>query len=128
MVALLWFSAQDIAFSALLSVHDKTGQGGVMMNKIKTRLTVVFSFFVVCTGISHPQAYADTPEWYNGARVQIHTRMSLGKGDINSKSSIFWQLPEQVRRLGVTAFTRHIKGGHEGAWWPSSVGVMEFSY
>ena len=96
-----------------------------MMSKITTRLTVVFSFFVVCTGISHPQAYADTPEWYNGARVQIHTRMSLGKGDINSKSSIFWQLPEQVRRLGVTAFTRHIKGGHEGAWWPSSVGIMD---
>lgn len=89
------------------------------------RCVVTFSVLVISTGISLFPAYADTPEWYNGARVQIHTRMTLGKWDSRSHSDIFRQLPEQVKRLGVTAFTRHIKGGGEGAWWPSRVGIME---
>ena len=96
-----------------------------MISKNTKRFAVVFSFLVVCTGINHPPLYADTPAWYSGARVQIHTRMPVQKCSKDSEPNIFWHLPEQVRRMGVSVLTRHIKGGGEGAWWPSRVGIMD---
>ena len=95
-----------------------------MKFNFSTRLIAAYFLLALSVGTGLTPVHADTPEWYNGARVQIHTRMGLKYLDIDSEPRIFWQLPEQARRLGVTVLTRHIKGGAEGAWWPSSVGVM----
>lgn len=63
------------------------------------------------------------PGFFDSARVQAHTRMSLEY--LRKDSSLFYGLSGYFKGLGVDVFTRHIKSGDEGAWWPSSVGKIE---
>jgi len=61
------------------------------------------------------------PDWYEGNRVQLHTRLSLRWLD----QPIFFNAAEAFQQMGATAYTRHIKSGAEGAWWASSVGAVD---
>ncbi len=63
------------------------------------------------------------PGFFDSARVQAHTRMSLQY--LRKDSDLFYGLSDYFKELGVKVFIRHIKSGSEGAWWPSKVGKME---
>jgi len=60
------------------------------------------------------------PDWYDQHRVQAHTRLSARYMD----NPIFLSAAEAFREMGCRVFTRHIKSGKEGAWWPSAVGAV----
>ncbi len=60
------------------------------------------------------------PDWYESARVQLHTRLSLRWLDRPE----FTGAAEAFARMGTPAFVRHIKSGSEGAWWASAVGAV----
>ncbi|MBD3291614.1 MAG: hypothetical protein GF393_01715, partial [Armatimonadia bacterium] len=63
----------------------------------------------------------ELPDWYESARVQLHTRLSLNWLD----KPEFTNAAEAFAQMGTPAFTRHIKSGAEGAWWPSAVGAVD---
>ena len=60
------------------------------------------------------------PDWFDGCRVQAHTRLGAG----HMKKDIFLKAAAGFKQMGVDTFTRHIQGHTTGAWWPSSVGVI----
>ena len=62
------------------------------------------------------------PKYFDQERVQAHTRMGLNC--LRKDSVLFYSLSDHFNNLGAMVFTRHIKGGGEGAWWPSKVGAM----
>jgi len=62
----------------------------------------------------------ELPDWYEGARVQLHTRLSLRWLD----KPEFSNAAEAFAQMGAPAFVRHIKSGAEGAWWASAVGAV----
>lgn len=61
------------------------------------------------------------PDWYENARVQLHTRLSLNWLD----KPQFTDAAGGFAQMGAPAFVRHIKSGAEGAWWPSAVGLVD---
>lgn len=62
----------------------------------------------------------ELPDWYENARVQLHTRLSLRWLDRPE----FSNAAEAFARMGAPVFVRHIKSGAEGAWWASAVGAV----
>lgn len=62
----------------------------------------------------------ELPDWYENARVQLHTRLSLRWLDRPE----FSNAAEAFAQMGAPAFVRHIKSGAEGAWWASAVGAV----
>jgi Hypothetical glycosyl hydrolase 6 len=62
------------------------------------------------------------PDWYDGARVQGHTRLPLRYLAIDS--NLFYHAGASFKKMGAHVFTRWIKGSAEGAWWPSKVGAI----
>jgi len=62
------------------------------------------------------------PEWCDMQRVQCHTR--LGPQYVSRNPELFFGAARLFKQCGVTAFTRHVKSGGEGAWWPSKVGEL----
>ncbi|MHC4469782.1 MAG: alkaline phosphatase family protein [Planctomycetota bacterium] len=66
------------------------------------------------------QGYA-LPSWFEGSRVCAHTRLSSRWRE----DPVFTTAGEKLASLGFKTFSRHIKSGSEGAWWPSRVGAVE---
>lgn len=62
------------------------------------------------------------PAWFDGNRVQLHTR--LGPGVYNKDKDLFFDVGKDLRKMGATVFSRHIVSGNEGAWWQSTVGAI----
>ncbi len=62
----------------------------------------------------------ELPDWYENARVQLHTRLSLNWLD----KPQFTTAAESFAQMGAPAFVRHIKSGAEGTWWASAVGAI----
>lgn len=60
------------------------------------------------------------PAFFDEARVHAHTRMALNW--MRKDSVRFYSLADSFGELGVRVFSRHIKSGAEGAWWPSKLG------
>ncbi len=68
---------------------------------------------------------ADTyqlPTWYDSIRVCAHTRLSWQWR--TRKPELFFGAGRLFASLGFQEFARHIKSGHEPAWWPSQVGAV----
>lgn len=61
------------------------------------------------------------PGWFLEHRIQAHTRLSLKWRE----REIFHNAAREFSQMGVRIFTRHLKTGDEGAWWPSSVGEID---
>jgi len=61
------------------------------------------------------------PKWYDEIRVCAHTRL----GPPMRTRPFFFNIGQAVASLGFKEFSRHIKSGGEGAWWPSKVGAVE---
>jgi len=59
------------------------------------------------------------PAWFEENRVQGHTRLRLTK----LKTQEFRDAAAGFKALGAGAFTRHVKSGKEGPWWPSAAPV-----
>jgi hypothetical protein len=83
-------------------------------SQISLILLICFSFESVTA--------QDKPEWYNGNRFSVHTRLSIKQQWWDSAQ--FWDWPDELNRMGVSVSVRHIKGAEEGAWWKSSVGTI----
>lgn len=62
----------------------------------------------------------ELPDWYERARVQLHTRLSLRWLDRPE----FTTAAEAFAQMGAPVFVRHIKSGAEGAWWASALGAV----
>ena len=62
------------------------------------------------------------PDWFDGARVQGHTRLPLRYISIDANE--FYHAGASFKKMGAHVFTRWIKGSSEGAWWPSKVGAI----
>ncbi len=63
----------------------------------------------------------ELPEWFDQWRVCAHTRLGPPWRD----KPIFLDAAAPLASLGFHVFSRHIKTGKEGAWWPSRVGPVE---
>ena len=55
------------------------------------------------------------PAWFDGARIQAHTRLSYRMRD----NAAFARAGEAVKALGATVLTRYVKAGSEPPMWPS---------
>lgn len=55
------------------------------------------------------------PDWFEGNRVQAHTRLSLNW----HKTPEFINAAEGFKAMGAKVFTRHAKTGSEDPWWPT---------
>jgi hypothetical protein len=64
-------------------------------------------------------ASASLPAWFKANRVQGHTRLALRRLDTPE----FEEAARGFKALGAGAFTRHVKSGPEGPWWPSAAPV-----
>ncbi len=64
----------------------------------------------------------ELPEWFDGSRVQLHTRLGLRGRRFNEDT--FYNAAKYFKQMGVKVFSRHIVTGGEGAWWPSAVGAV----
>jgi hypothetical protein len=62
------------------------------------------------------------PTWYDQHRVQAHTRLTLRT--IRNNPNHFFNGGDGFAKMGVEVYTRSIKSGREGAWWPSAVGAV----
>ena len=88
----------------------------------KISLFSIFIFLILFSTLL-PVAWAvETPGWYNGHRVHVHTRLSIKSSWWDTPQ--FWGWAAEVDRMGVSVSTRFIKGAEEGAWWKSSVGAI----
>jgi hypothetical protein len=75
-------------------------------------------------------AVSRLPSWFDGNRVQGHTRLALGKYE--PPRPRFWYGTEQFKHagagfkaLGARAFTRHVKSRDEDPWWPTAVPISD---
>lgn len=66
------------------------------------------------------EAKYELPEWYDRWRVCAHTRLTPAMRD----KDFFFRAAEIFGRIGFKTYSRHIKSGDEGAWWPSKVGEV----
>ncbi|MCF7849013.1 MAG: hypothetical protein K9M45_09200 [Kiritimatiellales bacterium] len=62
------------------------------------------------------------PEWFDGHRVQLHTRLGINR--MNRYPEVFFNRAKDFEEMGATVFSRHMVSGGEGAWWPSKVGAI----
>jgi hypothetical protein len=62
---------------------------------------------------------ASLPAWFAENRVQGHTRLGIRLLDTPE----FEDAAAGFKALGAGAFTRHVKSGKEGPWWPSAAPV-----
>ena len=53
------------------------------------------------------------PDWFRGNRVQAHTRLSVRGAD----QPAFNDAAAQLKALGISVMTRHVKSGDESPWW-----------
>jgi hypothetical protein len=53
------------------------------------------------------------PEWFRGNRVQAHTRLSVRGMD----EPQFSGAAAELKALGISVMTRHVKSGDESPWW-----------
>jgi len=60
------------------------------------------------------------PEWYDQWRVCAHTRLGPPWHD----KPVFLTAAHEFAKIGFHVFSRHIKSGQEGAWWPSKEGAI----
>lgn len=63
------------------------------------------------------------PAWFDGQRVQLHTRLNTNM--FRRNPALFDNAGAKFKAMGAQVVTRHIKSGQEGAWWPSAVGAVE---
>ncbi len=61
------------------------------------------------------------PEWYQRDRVQIHTRLNAHDLNWGVDKKVFADAPIHLSGMGVPSWTRHVKTGREGPWWPTAV-------
>ncbi|MCF7849012.1 MAG: hypothetical protein K9M45_09195 [Kiritimatiellales bacterium] len=64
----------------------------------------------------------ELPEWFDGHRVHLHTRLSLNMH--RRQPELFFSPAKHFKEMGVKVYTRHIKTAGEGAWWPSKTGAV----
>ena len=64
------------------------------------------------------------PEWFDLARVQVHTRLAGTETQLPVGQPAFLRMGADMAAMGVRAYTRHIKTGDEGAWWPTRYGAV----
>lgn len=64
----------------------------------------------------------ELPGWFDGCRVQAHTRLNLPY--LRKSPELFFSAAARFKDMGARVFTRHIKSGDEGAWWPSQEGIV----
>jgi hypothetical protein len=62
------------------------------------------------------------PAWYDAIRVCAHTRLSLKMRE--QMPETFLHFAQLMHSIGFLEIARHIRGGGEGAWWPSAVGAV----
>jgi len=60
------------------------------------------------------------PGWYDGQRVQAHTRL----GGAHMTREIFFSAAAGFREMGANVFVRHVQAHTQGAWWPSRVAAV----
>ncbi|MHC4676363.1 MAG: alpha-amylase family protein, partial [Planctomycetota bacterium] len=83
--------------------------------------TVVWLFLMVFSISSAADEDRQLPEWFDGNRVQAHTRLILPWwGD----KPIFYKAAEGFQEMGANVFTRFTKGGNDACWWPSKIGAV----
>src|SRR5262245_29279650 len=58
------------------------------------------------------------PDWYDGSRVQGHTRLSIGRWLDEPE---WTNAAAGFRGLGARAFARHVKSRREEPWWPTAL-------
>jgi len=80
-------------------------------------IAVVIILIVPEIGLAADEGY-QLPEWFDGNRVQAHTRL----GPKYFKDPVFFSTAERFEKMGVEVYTRHAKSGKEACWWPSKVG------
>jgi hypothetical protein len=57
------------------------------------------------------------PEWFDGHRAHLHTRLAFGNAEYMGS-----RVGEAFRSVGVRVFTRHVKSGDGGPFWPTKIG------
>ena len=69
----------------------------------------------------------DTPEWYDGSRVHIHTRynpdVKLDPNHTQYNPTEFWGFEAEIERMGPRVISRWILGRDGDPWWPTAIGV-----
>lgn len=58
--------------------------------------------------------------WYDGCRVQAHTRL----GAAHMSREIFLNAAAGFHEMGVDVFKRYIQAHTQGAWWSSKVAAV----
>jgi hypothetical protein len=91
-----------------------------MMNSMLRTVVSAIGFIFVFAGWATAEQGYEQPEWFDGNRVQAHTRL----GNWHLDNPMFYTAAEKFEKMGVQVFTRVVKGGSEGCWWPSKVGKM----
>ena len=57
------------------------------------------------------------PDWFDGQRAHLHTRLA------RSEQYLGMKVGEAFRSMGARVFTRHVKSGDEGPFWPTKFGT-----
>ncbi|MFO0941142.1 MAG: hypothetical protein U0930_10270 [Pirellulales bacterium] len=56
------------------------------------------------------------PQWFESSRVHLHTRLTRSEANMGTK------VAKSVKQMGANVFTRHVKSGDYGPFWPTKVG------
>lgn len=72
--------------------------------------------------LAEADAY-ELPAWFDDIRVCAHTRLSWAMR--TRLPDTFAHAGRLFASIGFKEMSRHIKGGSEPAWWPSSVGAVQ---
>ena len=67
--------------------------------------------------MERPLGSSTLPQWFDGDRVQGHTRLTFGK----PLPPGFDTAATGFARLGASVFTRHVKTRDEDPWWPTGL-------
>jgi hypothetical protein len=98
-----------------VAVSSASGAGGLA-------LAEVYELNNMLVSVDDSPAALALPPWFLATRVVLHTRLTLNAWFTRP---LFNEAEGHIAAMGARAYSRHIKSGDEGAWWPSAVGAVD---
>ncbi|UCD28178.1 MAG: hypothetical protein JSV03_13960 [Planctomycetota bacterium] len=86
-----------------------------------TAISAILLTVTVLSSTTIAKEQHQLPAWFDGNRVQAHTRLLL---HLWGEKPIFYTAAEEFQKMGANVFTRFVKGGQDACWWPSSIGAV----
>jgi len=91
------------------------------MFRIAQIVTTISIILTTVSALSAADKNYQLPEWFDGNRVQAHTRLL---NYLWGEKPIFYTAAEGFQQMGANVFTRFTKTGSGDCWWPSKVGAV----